>query len=89
MQKIVRGFQAYKKIDVAGKRSSAIVIECAFRCYVARLTLAILQWEELQRLRAQVQELQSKLAATAAEADASAAASSGRVQQGRGCSFMG
>ena len=52
MQKIVRGFQAYKKIDVAGKRSSAIVIECSFRCYVARLTLAILQWEELQRLRA-------------------------------------
>ena len=52
MQKIVRGFIAYKKVDVAGKRSSAIVIQCSFRCYIARLTLAILQWEELQRLRA-------------------------------------
>ena len=31
----MRGFK-HKKIDVAGKRSSAIVIECAFRCYVAR-----------------------------------------------------
>eukprot|EP00943_MAST-04B_sp_MAST-4B-sp1_P009851 g9851.t1 len=52
IQKIIRGFISFKKVDVAGKRAHSIIIQCAYRCYVARGHLAILKWEELQRVRA-------------------------------------
>ena len=47
-----RGIIAFRKIDVAGKRAGSIIMQCAFRCYIARVRLAILKWEELQRVRA-------------------------------------
>ena len=52
IQKMIRGIIAFRKIDVAGKRAGSIIMQCAFRCYIARVRLAILKWEELQRVRA-------------------------------------
>ena len=49
---MIRGIIAFRKIDVAGKRAGSIIMQCAFRCYIARVRLAILKWEELQRVRA-------------------------------------
>ena len=52
IQKMIRGLIAFRKIDVAGKRAGSVIMQCAFRCYIARVRLAILKWEELQRVRA-------------------------------------
>ena len=50
IQAIVRGFQAFHKVDVAGKRRATIVLQCAFRCYCARLTLQYKVQKEKERV---------------------------------------